>query len=133
LRHCRAKKVALNWRQPIAHKSSREEALRTILIAGAALLAAAAASAQAQNTAPAAQPPRERNFNDVRMGLGVQGEIVFNRVCSACHKPDGETGLDARAPHQETLRQFPPERIYAALTTGKMQAQGSGLADKERQ
>jgi polyvinyl alcohol dehydrogenase (cytochrome) len=59
--------------------------------------------------------------------------MVFNKVCSACHKPDGETGADARAPHQETLRQFPPERIYAALSTGKMQAQGSGISDKERQ
>lgn len=111
--------------------------MRTYLIAGATLLAATAAAAQTAPTgkpAPAAnQPMGERNFNDVRMGLGVQGEIVFNKVCSACHKPDGETGADARAPHQETLRQFPPERIYAALTTGKMQAQGSGLSDKERQ
>lgn len=110
--------------------------MRTILIAGAALVAATAVSAQtppAAAPATASQPPPDRNFNDIRMGLGVQGEIVFNRVCSACHKPEGDTGLDARAPHQETLRQFPPERIYAALTTGKMQAQGSGLTDKERQ
>ena len=116
----------------------REDALRTILIAGAALLAASAACAQTASGQPAPAPPAaapsaDRNFNDIRMGLGVQGEIVFNRVCSACHKPAGETGLDARAPHQETLRQFPPERIYAALTSGKMQAQGSGLSDKERQ
>jgi polyvinyl alcohol dehydrogenase (cytochrome) len=107
--------------------------LRTYLIAGAALAVATAVSAQTAPAPAASQPPQERNFNDIRMGLGVQGEIVFNRVCSACHKPEGETGLDARAPHQETLRQFPPERIYAALTTGKMQAQGSGLSDKERQ
>lgn len=107
--------------------------MRIHLIVGAALLAATAASAQPQGqNAPAVKPPPERNFNDVRMGLGVQGEIVFNRVCSACHKPEGDTGLDARAPHEETLRQFPPERIYAALTSGKMQAQGSGLSDKER-
>ena len=32
-----------------------------------------------------------------------------------------------------TLRQFPPERIYEALSTGKMEAQGAGLSDKERQ
>ena len=110
--------------------------MRTILIAGAALMAATAAFAQApaaSTPAAAPQPPQERSFNDIRMGLGVQGEIVFNRVCSACHKPEGEVGADARAPHQETLRQFPPERIYAALSTGKMQVQGSGLSDKERQ
>ena len=104
--------------------------MRTILIAGAALMAATAAFAQAP---PAAPPSQDRNFNDIRMGLGVQGEIAFNRVCSACHKPEGQSGADARAPHQETLRQFPPERIYAALSTGKMQVQGSGLSDKERQ
>ena len=109
--------------------------MRTILIAGAALMAATAAWAQPQGPGPAAapQPGQERNFNDIRMGLGVQGEMVFNRVCSACHKPGDQVGADARAPHQETLRQFPPERIYEALSTGKMQAQGAGLADKERQ
>ena len=110
--------------------------MRTTLIAGAALLAATAAFAQSQPAAPAppaSGPSADRNFNDIRMGLGVQGEIVFNRVCSACHKPEGQVGADARAPHQETLRQFPPERIYAALTSGKMQAQGSGISDKERQ
>jgi polyvinyl alcohol dehydrogenase (cytochrome) len=110
--------------------------LRIALIAGAALMAATAASAQTQGTPPPAgapQPMGERNFNDIRMGLGVQGELVFNKVCSACHKPEGQTGADARAPHQETLRQFPPERIYAALTTGKMQVQASGISDKERQ
>ncbi|MGZ3274305.1 MAG: outer membrane protein assembly factor BamB family protein [Caulobacteraceae bacterium] len=113
--------------------------MRIILIAGAAMMAATAALTQtsmAQNApAPAAAPPpsQDRNFNDIRMGLGVQGEIVFNRVCSACHKPDGQVGADARAPHQETLRQYPPERIYEALSTGKMQAQGAGLSDKERQ
>jgi polyvinyl alcohol dehydrogenase (cytochrome) len=113
--------------------------LRTTLIAGAALMAATAAWAQ---TPPAANPPAapgasgptaDRNFNDIRMGLGVQGEIVFNKVCSACHKPEGQVGADSRAPHQETLRQFPPERIYAALSTGKMQAQAASLSDKERQ
>ena len=111
------------------------------LMAGAAVLAATAALAQTSApagnppaAAPAAAkaPPQDRDFHDVRMGLGVQGEIVFNKVCTACHKPEGQTGLDARAPHQETLRQFPPERILAALTTGKMQAQGSGLTDLER-
>ena len=113
--------------------------MRTFLIAGVALMAATAAFARTNPAAkPAAAdspsgPTADRNFNDIRMGLGVQGEMVFNKVCSACHKPDGQVGADSRAPHQETLRQFPPERIYGALSTGKMQAQGAGLSDKERQ
>ena len=57
---------------------------------------------------------------------------MFNRTCSLCHKPDGQDGADARAPHQETLRQYPPERILAALTDGKMKVQGSGLTETER-
>jgi polyvinyl alcohol dehydrogenase (cytochrome) len=69
---------------------------------------------------------------NIRMGLGVQGEIAFNRVCTACHVPQGDKSADSRAPFQETLRQFPPERIYAALTTGKMQAQGAALTDLEQ-
>lgn len=88
------------------------------------------------STAPpeAESPPSaDRDFKDIRMGLGVQGEIVFDRVCTACHKPEGQSGLDARAPHQETLRQYPPERILAALTTGKMQVQGAGISQKERE
>ena len=119
--------------------------MRTYLIAGVAMLAATAAFAQTSSApassappaaapAPAAPPPSgDRDFKDIRMGLGVQGEIVFDRVCTVCHKPEGETGLDANAPHQETLRQYPPERILAALTNGKMQVQGSGLTEKDRQ
>ena len=107
--------------------------MRVFLIVGAALAAATAAFAQTPSPPPAAGPPSaDRDFHDVRMGLGVQGEVVFNRVCTACHKPAGDTGLDARAPHQETLRQFPPERILAALTSGKMQAQGASLTELER-
>ena len=96
--------------------------MRIPLIAAAVLMAATTAPVlpgMAQPAPPKADPPSgpsgDRNFNDIRMGLGVQGEMVFNKVCSACHKPDGQVGADSRAPHQETLRQFPPERIYDAL------------------
>ena len=120
--------------------------MRTYLIAGVAMLAAAASSAPNAFAQPAAAPAADaappagpsgptgdRDFKDIRMGLGVQGEIVFDRVCTVCHKPEGQSGLDARAPHQETLRQYPPERILAALTNGKMQVQGSGISPKERE
>ena len=122
--------------------------MRIILIAGAAMLAATAASAQpnapqasppaaapavAEPPAGASGPTGDHDFQNIRMGLGVQGEIVFDRVCTVCHKPEGQSGLDARAPHQETLRQYPPERILAALTSGKMQVQGAGISQKERE
>ena len=113
--------------------------MKFALIAGAALFVASAALAQTPATpapvAPPAAAPQsmgDRDFHDVRMGLGVQGELVFNRTCSLCHKPDGQDGVDDRAPHQETLRQYPPERILGALTDGKMKAQGARLTDTER-
>ena len=98
------------------------------LLAAAMVLAASSASAQpAPSSAPPPGPPPT-----LRMGLGVQGEILFDANCAACHVRQGETSPAARAPVQETLRQFPPERILDALTSGKMQVQGSKLSEQDR-
>ena len=68
----------------------------------------------------------------------TQGQAVFQRLCGQCHlslvpvngKPPATP--DARAVPVEMMRRFPPEAILNALTSGKMQAQGSTLTDAER-
>src|SRR6185503_19418218 len=69
------------------------------------------------------------------------GEATFQRICAACHTSlvsrasPTEKAPDAsilRAPPREMLRQLSPEGVLIALTSGKMQAQGSLLNDAER-
>ncbi len=68
----------------------------------------------------------------------AQGQAVFQRLCAACHLSLVPTAgkapatADARAVPVELLHRYPPEAILTALTTGKMQAQGSSLTDDER-
>lgn len=54
---------------------------------------------------------------------------LFEERCAACH--DGDTG-DRRAPSREQLRQRTPEQVLAALTTGSMVANASGLSDNQK-
>jgi polyvinyl alcohol dehydrogenase (cytochrome) len=70
------------------------------------------------------------------------GEGTFQRICAACHttlvsraSPTSAKAQDptiARAMPRELLRQLTPETVLAALTSGKMKAQGSALTDAER-
>ncbi|HTB65788.1 MAG TPA: PQQ-binding-like beta-propeller repeat protein [Steroidobacteraceae bacterium] len=68
----------------------------------------------------------------------AQGQAVFKRVCAVCHLSLVPTAgkapatADARAVPVELLHRYAPEAILTALTTGKMQAQGSTLTDAER-
>ena len=65
-------------------------------------------------------PPRER--------LGTEfGISAFERHCTACH---GNPNVE-RAPSPAAIRQMPPERIYAALTTGVMKVNAEGMSDEE--
>jgi polyvinyl alcohol dehydrogenase (cytochrome) len=56
------------------------------------------------------------------------GFATFQQRCVACH---GNPAFQ-RAPSPAVLRAMPPERIYAALTTGAMKAVGDTLSDAER-
>ncbi len=70
------------------------------------------------------------------------GEATFQRICAACHttlvsraSPSPDHPPDPavlRALPREMLRQLPAEAVLTALTSGKMQAQGSLLTDAER-
>ena len=98
----------------------RSNATRAATAAVLALLLSAPAAMAAD-----APPP-------VRMGLSGVGAGVFARSCATCHTTRDSTGGDPRAPKLETLREYPPERIVDALTTGKMQVQGAALSEADR-
>jgi polyvinyl alcohol dehydrogenase (cytochrome) len=85
--------------------------LTVLLIGGAA--------AQVPAT-PEAPPPA---MSGTEMGFGI-----FQRQCTSCH---GNSAVE-RAPTPQQLREFPPERIYAALTSGPMKSVGDTLSDTER-
>jgi polyvinyl alcohol dehydrogenase (cytochrome) len=56
------------------------------------------------------------------------GLMLFESKCMSCHgNPKAE-----RAPPPQALRAMPPERIYAALTSGPMKAVGDTLTDVQR-
>ena len=53
----------------------------------------------------------------------------FERRCAICHD---NPGPDSRAPSREALRQLTPERVLAALTTGSMSSQATGMNDDQK-
>ncbi len=55
------------------------------------------------------------------------GEQAFNTSCAACH-----SGGDPAAPKLAALRQMSPDAIRTALTSGKMQQQGSALSGDQK-
>ena len=56
------------------------------------------------------------------------GFFTFQTKCMTCH---GNPAV-ARAPLPAAIREMTPERIYDALTTGVMKAQGTTLSDPEK-
>ena len=59
----------------------------------------------------------------------IGGAILFEQHCASCH---GSPGPDSRAPDRETLRQFTPERVLEALTSGAMAATVQGLTNQDK-
>lgn len=87
------------------------------LICGATLAAIIGAT-HARAQAPAGQQ---------RLGTEF-GISAFERECTKCH---GNPAVE-RAPSPAAIRQMPPERIYAAITTGVMQTQAANLNDEQK-
>jgi polyvinyl alcohol dehydrogenase (cytochrome) len=54
---------------------------------------------------------------------------IYQKSCASCHQ---QPGADSRAPNRDGLRQFSPESILTALTTGNMYRQGYDLSDAEK-
>ena len=57
------------------------------------------------------------------------GNAIYQKSCASCHQ---QPGADSRAPNRDGLRQFSPESILTALTTGNMYRQGYDLSDPEK-
>lgn len=56
------------------------------------------------------------------------GEELFEKHCSSCHRPNNET----RSPLPSALRLISTEKILTALESGSMKAQGAALTSAER-
>jgi polyvinyl alcohol dehydrogenase (cytochrome) len=89
------------------------------------LVALVSASLSLAMTAAQAQPPSE----PARFSGTETGFAVFQTKCMGCH---GNPTMAGRVPDPATLRQFSPEKIYEALTTGAMKTQGASLADDQK-
>jgi polyvinyl alcohol dehydrogenase (cytochrome) len=74
------------------------------------------AAAPAASSTPAARIPTERGFG------------IFQLRCLSCH---GNPAYE-QAPSPAALRDFSPERIYDALTSGVMKSVGDTLSETER-
>ncbi len=90
--------------------------LHPVVLVIASLSIALAAQAQ-----PASQAAR---FSGTETGFAT-----FQTKCMSCH---GNPAMAGRVPDPATLRQFSPEKIYEALTTGPMKTQGSSLSDDQK-
>jgi len=94
----------------------------------------AAPSATATPARPAAPASREAAPPDPAAIFGGPtpgtefGFATFQTQCSSCH---GNPAVE-RAPSPDAIRMMPPERIYTALTTGVMQAQGAAMTDVQK-
>jgi polyvinyl alcohol dehydrogenase (cytochrome) len=64
----------------------------------------------------------------------AEDELLFTTQCALCHAetaaPPGSP--NEKAPTRAQLRQFTPEAVLTALTSGKMQLQGSTLNEAQR-
>src|SRR6476661_1934548 len=86
-------------------------------------------AAHSQAQPPAQQPAAPPQGGGQRGAPGTENGIaVFQTQCVSCH---GNPNVE-RAPSPNAIREMPPERIYAALTTGVMKDQGDKLSDQDK-
>ena len=57
------------------------------------------------------------------------GSSLYEIRCASCHRD--LTGANDRIPTEAQLRERSPEQVVAALTSGAMTAQATGLSDEE--
>jgi len=55
---------------------------------------------------------------------------LFEQRCTECH---GAAAAERRAPDRRMLAELTPERVLAALTTGSMVANSTGISDRQKQ
>jgi len=93
-----------------------------------AFLAAASAAYFVGAADVHAQGPTQSKGKQAGPAGTESGWAAFQTRCMGCH---GNAAVPA-APSPEQVRQMPPERIYASLTTGSMKAQGDALSEDQR-
>ena len=76
-------------------------------LAAALVLAATAASAQPAPSGGSSAPPPGPPPT-LRMGLGVQGEILFDATCAGCHVRQGEPSPSAGRRRKRPCGSFRP-------------------------
>src|SRR5438093_7047744 len=74
------------------------------------------------------QPPPQSSEPAVPPSTAQQ-VMRFQSRCAICHD---NPSSDSRAPSREALRQFTPERVLAALTTGSMAVNAGNMTDAEK-
>jgi polyvinyl alcohol dehydrogenase (cytochrome) len=94
---------------------------------GAAVVSVALWTAARTQPAPSPASPDRQQGPGAPKGTEI-GFAAFQTRCMGCH---GNPNVP-QAPQPSVIRQMSPERIYAALTTGPMQAQGAGLSDEQK-
>ncbi|HEX4001721.1 MAG TPA: PQQ-binding-like beta-propeller repeat protein [Candidatus Acidoferrales bacterium] len=114
-----------------------KQSARIALFASTALAVSLAWAGTPRAQAPA--PPQPSQTTDAtqvqaqaataNLSQGTEtGIATFLQHCMMCH---GNPNVP-QAPSPDAIRQMPPERIYAALTTGVMKPQGDSLTDSQK-
>ena len=57
---------------------------------------------------------------------------IFQRNCGSCHGTEGSVIDGRQAPSISALQEYSPERVYEALTIGKMKSQADPIPDVEK-
>jgi polyvinyl alcohol dehydrogenase (cytochrome) len=68
------------------------------------------------------------------MAAQSEGDLIYNTQCAVCHaeNPAPVGSPNEKAPTRGQLRQFSAEAVHTALSSGKMQLQGSVLTETQR-
>ena len=72
--------------------------------------------------------PVQQGWNPAGAATPVSMTLDYEMRCASCHD---NRSPDNRAPSRETLRQLPPERVLAAVTTGPMGEFVAGLREEQ--
>ena len=68
-------------------------------------------------------------FPSISSAQVLQMMPVFESRCAQCH---GAAANERRAPDRNALMSMTPERILAALTTGSMAVNATGMSDGQK-
>ncbi len=91
------------------------------------LLAALSCAPNGISTALISTDAFQTGLGELGERSSLPGAALYEENCAGCHN-----GTVSRAPHFTWLELMPARNLYAAMTTGIMKTQASGLSDAER-